>query len=192
MTLKTEQASDDEFGANSKFSRYYRDISPAHCTFKINSFSDLLKSNTPKHQSDEFWAGGFNWRVSVYPKGRNKGDEDYLSVYLEIVDTHNLTLDFKVYVSYKLFVYDHLNDMYYTVQDVDGKIRRFRSTKMECGFDRFMRLQTLTDPSYGYICDDFCMFGAEVNIGFVLRALLSVPIRLFHSWILKKHQMASW
>ncbi|KAM7497063.1 hypothetical protein LguiA_021477 [Lonicera macranthoides] len=164
MTLKTEQASDDEFAANSKFSRYYREILPAHCTFKINSFSDLLKSNATKHQSDEFWASGFNWRVSVYPKGRNKGDEDYLSMYLEIVDTYNLPPDFEVYVSYKLFVYDHLKDMYYTVQDADGKIRRFRSTKMEWGVDRFLCLQTITDPSNGYIRDDFCIFGAEVFI----------------------------
>ncbi|KAM7497062.1 hypothetical protein LguiA_021476 [Lonicera macranthoides] len=164
MTLKTEQASEDEFGANSKISRYYRDISPVHLTFRINSFSDLLKSNTPKHESEEFWASGFNWRVSVYPKGRNNGDEDYLSMYLEIVDTHNLTQDFEVYVSYKLFVYDHHKDMYYTIQDVDGKIRRFRSTKREWGFDRFLHLQTLTDPSNGYIRDDCCIFGAEVFV----------------------------
>ncbi|KAM7502426.1 hypothetical protein LguiB_001330 [Lonicera macranthoides] len=145
-------------------SRYCRDISPAHCTFKIKSFSNLLKSNTPKHQSDEFWASGFNWRVSVYPKGRNKGDEDYLPMYLEIVDRHTLTQDFEVYVSYKLFVYDHLKDMYYTIQDANGKIRSFQSTKTEWGFDRFLRLRTLTDPSNGYICDDICIFGAEVFV----------------------------
>ncbi|KAM7502424.1 hypothetical protein LguiB_001328 [Lonicera macranthoides] len=191
MTLKTEQASDDEFGANSKISRYYRDISPVHLTFRINSFTDLLKSNTPKHESEEFWASGFNWRVSVYPKGRNNGDEDYLSMYLEIVDTHNLTQDFEVYVSYKLFVYDHHKDMYYTIQDVDGKIRRFRSTKREWGFDRFLHLQTLTDPSNGYIRDDCCIFGAEVNIGFVLRAMVGVSVHLFHSWISTMHQRAS-
>ncbi|KAM7497065.1 hypothetical protein LguiA_021479 [Lonicera macranthoides] len=205
MTLKTEQASDDEFGANSIISRYYRDISPVHFTFRINSFSDLLKSNTPKHESDEFWASSFNWQ-----------------------------------------------DMYYTIQDVDGKIRRFRSTKREWGFDRFLRLQTLTDPSNGYIRDDCCIFGAEVfvfkhsgimddvnpyiweiekfstfkdkeyynskkflaggyswyyglafvlfklyceekkvKIGFVLRAMAGVSVHLFHSWILTMHQRAS-
>ena len=48
--------------------------------------------------------------------------------------------------------------------DVDGKIRRFRSMKTEWGFDRFLRLQTLNDPSNGYIRDDFCVFGAEVFV----------------------------
>ncbi|KAM7502425.1 hypothetical protein LguiB_001329 [Lonicera macranthoides] len=191
MTLKTEQASDDEFAGNSKFSRYYREILPAHCTFKINSFSDLLKSNTTKHQSDEFWASGFNWRVSVYPKGRNKGDEDYLSMYLEIVDTYNLPPDFEVYVSYKLFVYDHLKDMYYTVQDADGKIRRFRSTKIEWGFDRFLRLQTITDPSNGYIRDDFCIFGAEIEKFSTIKDKEYCDSKFFvaggYSWYLSMH-----
>ncbi|KAM7497066.1 hypothetical protein LguiA_021480 [Lonicera macranthoides] len=85
-------------------------------------------------------------------------------MYLEIVDTHTLTHDFEVYVSYKLFVYDHLKDMYYTIQDADGKIRSFHSTKTEWGFDRFLRLRTLTDPSNGYIRDDICIFGAEVFV----------------------------
>lgn len=56
--------------------------------------------------------------MSVYPKGRNEGDKDYLSMYLEIVDTHTLTHDFEVYVGYKLFVYDHLKDMYYAIQGI--------------------------------------------------------------------------
>lgn len=36
--------------------------------------------------------------------------------------------------------------------------------KTEWGFDRFLRIQTLTDPSNGYIRDDFCLFGAEVFV----------------------------
>ncbi|KAM7497067.1 hypothetical protein LguiA_021481 [Lonicera macranthoides] len=102
--------------------------------------------------------------LHVGEEGRNKGDEDYLSMYLEIADTHTLTQDFEVYVSYNLFVYDHLKDMYYAIQDADGKIRRFHSTKAEWGFDRVLRLQTLTDPSNGYILDDFCTFGALVFV----------------------------
>ncbi|KAM7482407.1 hypothetical protein LguiB_006990 [Lonicera macranthoides] len=102
--------------------------------------------------------------VSVYPKGRNNGDADSLSMYLEIVDTHTLTHDWEVYASYKLFVYDHLEDMYYTIQDVDSKIRRFRNTKTEWGFDRILTHQTFNDTSKGYIRDDACIFGAEVFV----------------------------
>lgn len=52
----------------------------------------------------------------------------------------------------------------YKHADIDGKIRRFSSMKTEWGFDRFLRIQTLTDPSNGYIRDDFCLFGAEVFV----------------------------
>ncbi|KAM7481253.1 hypothetical protein LguiB_005836 [Lonicera macranthoides] len=147
-----------------KILRYYRDIPPAHNTFKIESFSNLLKSNVPKHQSDKFWANGFNWRVSVYPKGRNNGSEDYVSMYLEIVDTHTLTQNWEVYVNYKLFVYDQLKDKYYTIQDADSKIRRFGSTRTEWGFNKFISFQTLTNASKGYNQDDACVFGAEVFV----------------------------
>lgn len=54
--------------------------------------------------------------MSVNPKGGNNGGEDYLSMYLEIADTHTLTHAWEVYVSYKFFVYDHRKDKYYTIQ----------------------------------------------------------------------------
>lgn len=48
--------------------------------------------------------------------------------------------------------------------DVDSKIRLFRGTKTEWGFERFMPLKTLTNPSKGYIHNDACTFGAEVFV----------------------------
>ncbi|KAM7481678.1 hypothetical protein LguiB_006261 [Lonicera macranthoides] len=146
-------------------SRSYRDILPAHIIFKIESFSELLNSNSEKYQSDVFEAMGYNWRVTLYPRGRSKGgDKDHLAVCLEIVDTHKFIHNWEVYVNYKLFVYDYLMDSYYTIQDVDGKVRRFHSMVTEWGFDKFISLETLMDDSNGYIKGDSCVFGAEVFI----------------------------
>ncbi|KAM7478369.1 hypothetical protein LguiA_026582 [Lonicera macranthoides] len=145
-------------------SRSYRDILPAHIIFKIESFSDLLNSNSEKYQSDVFEAMGYNWRVTLYPRGRSKGDKDHLAVCLEIVDTHKFIHNWEVYVNYKLFVYNYLMDSYYTIQDVDGKVRRFHSMVTEWGFDKFLSLETLTNDSNGYIKGDSCVFGAEVFV----------------------------
>ncbi|KAM7479097.1 hypothetical protein LguiA_027310 [Lonicera macranthoides] len=49
-------------------------------------------------------------------------------------------------------------------QYVDSKIRRFRNTKTEWGFDRILTHQTFNDTSKGYIRDDACIFGAEVFV----------------------------
>ncbi|KAM7482405.1 hypothetical protein LguiB_006988 [Lonicera macranthoides] len=51
-----------------------------------------------------------------------------------------------------------------TGKDVDSKIRRFRNTKTEWGFDRILTHQTFNDTSKGYIRDDACIFGAEVFV----------------------------
>ncbi|KAM7481686.1 hypothetical protein LguiB_006269 [Lonicera macranthoides] len=46
-------------------SRSYRDILPAHIIFKIESFSDISKSNSEKYQSNVFEAMGYNWGLLV-------------------------------------------------------------------------------------------------------------------------------
>ncbi|KAM7481687.1 hypothetical protein LguiB_006270 [Lonicera macranthoides] len=168
-SFKREQARNDEhLPTNDAFgtgiSRSYRDILPAHIIFKIECFSELLKSNSEKYQSNVFEAMGYNWRVTLYPRGRTKGDKDHLSVYLEIVDADKFIHNWEVYVNYKLFVYNYLMDSYYTIQDVDGKVRRFHNMVTEWGFDKFISLETLMNDSKGYIKGDSCVFGAEVFV----------------------------
>ncbi|KAM7481688.1 hypothetical protein LguiB_006271 [Lonicera macranthoides] len=55
-------------------------------------------------------------------------------------------------------------DSYYTIQDADGKVRRFHSMVTKWGFDMFLSLETLMNDSNGYIKGDFCVFGAEVFV----------------------------
>lgn len=56
-------------------------------------------------------------RLCLYPKGNKKSNgEGYMSLYLQISDTENLPLDWKVTVNFKLFALNHINEEYLTVQ----------------------------------------------------------------------------
>jgi hypothetical protein len=44
---------------------------------------DWSKIRTPKHHSESFAIGGFNWRLLIFPKGNSC---EFLSVYLDVAD----------------------------------------------------------------------------------------------------------
>ncbi|CAL5429333.1 unnamed protein product [Camellia sinensis] len=97
------------------------EMPPAHYTFKINSFSllstMLTRIGEEKHESDSFEAGGYLWRLSLYPYGRKERNADgYISLYLVIAETNTLPLGWEVNVIFKLFVYDQIQDKYLTFQ----------------------------------------------------------------------------
>ena len=49
--------------------RFKRDLPPAHYTFKIESFSEMLKifpgDTEPKYDSDVFECGGYKWYANL-------------------------------------------------------------------------------------------------------------------------------
>uniref|UniRef100_A0A5B7CAD4 Putative TRAF-like family protein n=1 Tax=Davidia involucrata TaxID=16924 RepID=A0A5B7CAD4_DAVIN len=157
--MKEMSYNDDEV----EVSRTTRDVPPAHYLFKIESFSLLSGSYIEKYESGVFEAGGYKWRLLLYPKGNSKDNgNDHISLYLAIADTKSLPRGWEVYINFKLFVYDQIRDKYLTVQDADGKVRRFHGLKTERGFGQLLSLNTFNDASNGYLLHDSCIFGAEV------------------------------
>ncbi|CAL5355588.1 hypothetical protein CsSME_00044332 [Camellia sinensis var. sinensis] len=149
--------------------RSIREMPPAHYTFKINSFSllstMLTRIGEEKHESDSFEAGGYLWRLSVYPYGRKERNADgYISLYLVIAETNTLPLGWEVNVIFKLFVYDQIQDKYLTFQADKGRVNRFHGMKTECGFAQLLSLNTFNNASNGYLINDSCIFGAEVFV----------------------------
>ncbi|XVF79804.1 hypothetical protein PTKIN_Ptkin15bG0018900 [Pterospermum kingtungense] len=69
--------------------RVTRDLPPAHFLFKINSFSLLAEEKSiEKYETDIFEAGGYKWRLLLYPNGNKKRNQDgCISLYLQIVET---------------------------------------------------------------------------------------------------------
>nr|GMC85746.1 MATH domain and coiled-coil domain-containing protein At2g01790-like [Ipomoea batatas] len=148
-----------------------RDISPANFIFMIRSFSLLSETGNEKHESGIFQACDKKWKLCVYPKGKKKqqqqadNEDAHISLYLQIVDTHNFPLGWVVHAKFSLFVYNHVEDKYFTLKDSGGeKVRRFHYMKTEWGFDQLLPLSIFNDPSNGYLVDDTCAFGAEIVV----------------------------
>ncbi|KAI6672620.1 hypothetical protein NL676_000526 [Syzygium grande] len=52
-----------------------RDVAPAHFVLKIKSFSLFTMNNMEKYESGDFEAGGYKWKLILYPSiGLNKGE----------------------------------------------------------------------------------------------------------------------
>nr|GMD79180.1 ubiquitin carboxyl-terminal hydrolase 13-like [Ipomoea batatas] len=144
------------------------DVAPSHFMFKIQSVSLLTEYNVKKCSSAEFEAGGYKWKLIFYPNGNKRNHvTDHISVHLALMaDTRSRGFQpgWEVHAVFRLFLLDRNNDTYLVIRDAQEKGRRFRATRMEWGFDRVIPVGTFNDPSYGYVVDDVCVFGAEVYV----------------------------
>ncbi|XP_058189029.1 MATH domain and coiled-coil domain-containing protein At3g58400-like isoform X3 [Rhododendron vialii] len=154
---------------NSEVARSLREIPPAHYTLKIKSFSllsqMLLDTQQKNFESAVFEANGYKWKLSLYPHGdKERNGEGHISLYLVIADRDNLPLGWEVNVNFKLFVFDQIQDKYMTVQDVNGKVRRFHKMKTKWGFTQLLPLSSFSDAANGYLINDMCVFGVEIFV----------------------------
>ncbi|KAH9753429.1 TRAF-like family protein [Citrus sinensis] len=156
---------ENDFADQVAISRSISNVPPAHFLLKIETFSSLVENNVENCESLEFDAGGYKWKLVVYPNGnKNKNVKDHISLYLAMVDTSSLGLGWEVYVIFRLFVLDQNKDEFLILQDAMGKERRFHVLKLEWGFDQFIPLEEFNDASNGYLVGDTCVFGAEVLV----------------------------
>ncbi|XP_050209543.1 uncharacterized protein LOC126660218 [Mercurialis annua] len=142
-----------------------RSLPPAHYIFNIQNFSLLSDAKAESFHSADFEVGGYKWKLSLYPGGNKKKNGDgYVSLYLVLSESNELTFNKEVNVYFKLFVYDHIRDNYWIIQDTDEKVRRFQGIKREWGFDKLVSVTDFKDDSNGYLTDDCCIFGAEISV----------------------------
>ncbi|XVF62363.1 hypothetical protein PTKIN_Ptkin09bG0001700 [Pterospermum kingtungense] len=142
------------------------EAAPGHYVLKIQSFSLLAKSGIEKYESGEFEAGGYKWKLVLYPNGnKSRNVKEHLSIYLVFADiTSLLRHNWEVHAIFRFFLLDQRKDNYLIVQDAKEKDRRFHRLKNQWGFDQFIPIRTFNDVSNGYLLDDSCVFGAEVFI----------------------------
>ncbi|KAL9365888.1 hypothetical protein Peur_043761 [Populus x canadensis] len=139
------------------------DAPPIHYMVKIESFSSLGKNAVETYESGVFEAGGYKWKLVLYPYGNKSNNvKDYISLYLAMVDASSLPRGWEVNVIFRLFLLDQNKDSYLVIQA--GKERRFHGLKLECGFDQFIKLSTFNDARYGFVLEDTCVLGAEVFV----------------------------
>ncbi|KAG8480810.1 hypothetical protein CXB51_025554 [Gossypium anomalum] len=146
--------------------RSISDTAPCHYILMIQSFSLLSKNGIEKYESGEFQAGGYKWKLVLYPNGnRSRNVKEHLSLYLVFVDVSSLFRHgLEVHADFRFFLLDQSKDNYMVVHDAKEKSRRFHRLKHQWGFDQLIPIRSFNDVSNGYLLDDTCVFGAEVFI----------------------------
>ncbi|KAL8482880.1 hypothetical protein ACS0TY_025787 [Phlomoides rotata] len=139
-----------------------REASPSHFLVKFESFSSFGKNGIHKFETGEFGAGGYKWRLIIYPNEDKTGiDSNYLSMYLAISDTTSLPASLEVNAVFSFFLFNQISCNYlYSL----GRTCRFLPMKQVWGISKFMSMKLLMDPSNGFLIDNNCVFGAEVFI----------------------------
>ncbi|XP_022775874.1 uncharacterized protein LOC111317724 [Durio zibethinus] len=151
--------SDDGFKSVSTL-KTWREVPPSHYILKIESFSSLLrildKTKVDNHESNEFKASGYTWRLLLYPSGdQERNGSNHISLYLKIMyppPEMNALLIF--------FIYDQLKDKYLSIQDVE--VRQFNKTNRVWGLSQLVSLDCFRNTSNGFLVNDSCVFGVEV------------------------------
>ncbi|KAL3714585.1 hypothetical protein ACJRO7_006488 [Eucalyptus globulus] len=139
-----------------------RDVAPTHYVLKIESFSLFAKNNKLKYESNEFEAGGYKWKLILYPNGdKSRNGEDHISIYLAVSGTSAFQSGGAIHVAVSFSLYDQVRDRYLTEQ---GRVTRLHVLKAQWGVPRYIPLKFFTDPSNGYLVDDTCVFGVEVFV----------------------------
>ncbi|KAM1742121.1 hypothetical protein ACFX12_012154 [Malus domestica] len=170
------------------FSISYSDSAPTHYSLKIGSFSWLTKISVDKYESGEFEAGGYKWKLVLYPNGNKKKNvEGHISVYLEMVGADSLQTGFEVYVNFRFFLLDQNKGMFLVLQDANKKEKCFHGVMRYSGFDRLITLKSFTDASNGYVIDDSCVIGAEVFVCKERRARKGESISMVKVAVMCKH-----
>ncbi|KAK3023277.1 hypothetical protein RJ639_044248 [Escallonia herrerae] len=143
--------------------RSLRKAPPTDYRLRVETFS-LLSSPIESIESGLFEAGGYKWRLSFYPRGRErKKGENHVSLYVEIKERDKLPRGWKVSANIKMFVFDHNKKKYLTIQDEGGSLWRFSERRKDRGFDLLPEGE-FRDASNGYLKDDSCELGVEVFV----------------------------
>ncbi|XP_010533224.1 PREDICTED: uncharacterized protein LOC104809036 [Tarenaya hassleriana] len=128
-------------------------------TWKMTKFSTFLLQTD--HKSNEFSIGGRKWRILLYPRGFGDGQDNSLSVYLRGDEHMDNVLKTKTFAKFKLRVLDQIARKHHE-QIISS--HWFTVEPGSWGFSKFMPLGDLHDPSKGYLVNDMCYVGAEIDV----------------------------
>ncbi|KAL9230836.1 hypothetical protein vseg_006133 [Gypsophila vaccaria] len=124
-------------------------------TWMIENFTRI---NIKKQYSEPFAVGGYKWRILIFPKGNNV---DYLSMYLDVADSHTLPYGWSRYAAFSLTVVNQAHQKYSIRKETQ---HQFNARENDWGFTSFMPLSDLYDPSRGYLANDTVVIEAEVAV----------------------------
>ncbi|KAL1561393.1 hypothetical protein AAHA92_04102 [Salvia divinorum] len=166
---------------------------------KIERFSSLSARLIGSYETRAFEAGGYTWKLIIYPDGYTGEDgytdEDYnVSVTFSIADTSSLPVGWEVNAIFAFFIHNQVEDNYVCFR---GTTSRFNAVIPRWGLSKLISKVALMDPSNGYVVDDNCVFGAEVLVIESERvseclSLVKDAVAIKHEWEIPDFSKGVW
>lgn len=133
--------------------------------WKIHKFSS---SGAQVHNSEIFFAGGYKWKIQLYPKGNCSGKDSHLSLYLKLVDPETIPRGSDIYVEKTFRILDRINSRHYSLNGID---KCSNATKSGWGWAKFIERRNFSKESNGFLKNDTCEVEAEITVRGITRAL---------------------
>ncbi|RCV42491.1 hypothetical protein SETIT_9G220900v2 [Setaria italica] len=128
--------------------------------WRIDGFSSLLDKQKGWTNSGYFEIKGLKWYLQLNLKDRKSGDtKDYVSLVLVLSKTSDLKPDIIVEASFKLLIYDQAYGKH-KEHEVNHHFQteESRKSRVSC----MIPVETLKEPSSGFVIGDSCVFGVEL------------------------------
>ncbi|CAN6304854.1 unnamed protein product [Urochloa humidicola] len=129
--------------------------------WRIDGFSSLLDKQEGWTNSGYFEIKGLKWYLQLNLKDRKRGDKrDYVSLILVLSKTSDLKSDIIVEASFKLLIYDQA----YGKHSKHEFRHHFQTeeSRSSSGVSCMIPVETLKEPSSGFIVGNSCVFGVEL------------------------------
>nr|CAB3499368.1 unnamed protein product [Digitaria exilis] len=128
--------------------------------WRIDGFSSLLDKHQGWTSSRYFEIKGLKWYLQLNLKDRKSGyKRDYVSLILVLSKTSDLKSDIVVDASFKLLIYDQAYGNHIEHEfSHHFQTEESRSSGASC----MVPVETLKEPSSGFIVGDSCIFGVEL------------------------------
>eukprot|EP00271_Cylindrocystis_brebissonii_P022318 TRINITY_DN8549_c0_g1_i1.p1 TRINITY_DN8549_c0_g1~~TRINITY_DN8549_c0_g1_i1.p1 ORF type:complete len:1105 (+),score=260.24 TRINITY_DN8549_c0_g1_i1:215-3529(+) len=132
-------------------------------TGKISwTIPDFSKITTKRMYSDVFEAGGYKWRILLFPKGSNQEYQaSHLAIFLDVVEDSTLVSNWSRDARFSIAVVNQVDAAQSFRKECD---HRFTSREQDWGFQQFLSLQDLFDVSKGFLVDDRLIIEAHVAV----------------------------
>lgn len=108
--------------------------------------------------SPDFIAGGYKWRILIFPHGNNV---QHVSMYLDVADAKTLETGWCRYARFQLSILNQIDIAKSHGQDAE---KRFNAQESDWGFREFLQLSKFKNPEAGFLVNDTCIIEAVIHV----------------------------
>ena len=129
-------------------------------SWRLKNVSQVFRTAN-KAESGVYVVGDFNWRLIMFPRGNNRKNAEYTSVFMDAVDADTLPFNWSRSAKFVLRVRNQLRPDDSVAKDSG---HAFTRQARDWGFSQFVKVADVLDPAAGFVVDDTLVIECEVEM----------------------------